>query len=73
MTIADEAREVLADVGRAQDELDAVRREMEETVEDGGGHVSQDVAEAFRQRLEAAQEKVRRARIALRGLNEPGA
>lgn len=70
MTVADEARQLLADERRAQDELDALRREMDETAAAGGGHIDHDTAEALRARLEAAQERLRSVRRALQGLND---
>jgi len=68
MTVSDEARELHEDERRAADDLTAVRREIEETVAAGGGHIGPEAAAEFGRRLEAAQERVRRARIARREL-----
>jgi len=68
MTVSDEARELHDDERRADDDLTALRREIEETVAAGGGHIDPVAAADFARRLEAAQERVRRAGIARREL-----
>lgn len=68
MTLQDEARDLLRQQRAAEDELTAVRREIEEVVNDRGGHVDVAVAEDYSRRLKAAQERVREVKQALADL-----
>jgi hypothetical protein len=70
VTAQDEARDLLRQQRAAEDELTAVRREIEEVVSDRGGHVDVAVAEDYSRRLKAAQEKVRDVKRALAAVNK---
>ena len=70
MTVQDEARDLLRRQRAAEDDLAAVRREIDEAVAARDGHIDVEAAEAFRRRLEAAQERVREVALALRALGD---
>ena len=72
MTVADEARELLRRQRAADDDLTALRREIDEAVAGRGGHIDAAAAEDYRRRLEAAQERKRDCDRAIRALNETG-